>query len=81
MRQSNAHPNPTHQAVILSSGRIIPVERIGRLLVHYRWRNGITSLSTFRYDGRFHLFPKSCDLVDMLALRSASVLAQNGVKG
>ena len=51
-----------HQAVIVSSGRIIQVERLGRLLIVYRAPHvGVLGVgrhvSTCRYDKRFKLLP------------------------
>lgn len=45
----------THYAVVRCSGRIVPVERIGKLLIVYHNRR---SISTCRYDERFILLPK-----------------------
>lgn len=55
----------THFAIILSSGRIVPVERAGRLLLVMHPRTlrdriaGVRSVSTVRHDGRLHLLPAS----------------------
>ena len=54
----------THNAVIKSSGRVVPVERCGRLLfvlrpTHGMWRfMGYQDVSPCRYDDRFILLPK-----------------------
>lgn len=45
----------THYAVIVCSGRLVPVIRRGRLLIVLHSRS---SVSTCTYDGRFHLMPK-----------------------
>lgn len=57
--RSQDNTMPTHQAVIVSSGRIIQVERIGRLLIVYgRRAYGQQSVSLCKYDGRFRLLPR-----------------------
>jgi len=50
----------THFAVIVSSGRAVPVIRRGRLLmvINHVYPNGDLSISTCRYDRRFKLMPK-----------------------
>lgn len=50
----------THWAIIVSSGRMVRVERCGRLLlVHGQARHGAQSVSQCRHDGRFRLLPKT----------------------
>lgn len=65
MRDLMSFPFPyTHTAVIRSSGRLVPAERLGRLLIIYAppspggWRHG-WPVHTCRYDGRFQLLPQS----------------------
>jgi hypothetical protein len=50
----------THFALIVSSGRIVPVVRCGRLLLILRPRHGrgYDSVATCRYDSRFKLLRK-----------------------
>jgi hypothetical protein len=51
--------DPSHFAVIRSSGRKIPVVRMGRLLVVLHLpRRGQQPVSTCRYDRRFWLLPR-----------------------
>jgi hypothetical protein len=51
--------DPTHFAVIRSSGRKVPVVRMGRLLiVPHPPRRGRQPVSTCRYDRRFRLLPR-----------------------
>jgi len=45
----------THYAIIRSSGRVIPVIRLGRLLIILGHRQ---SVSTCAHDNRFFLLPK-----------------------
>ena len=46
-------------AVIVSSGRLVRVERHGRLLLVISSRPMWDSVSTCRYDERFYLLPRS----------------------
>jgi hypothetical protein len=60
--------NRTHWAIVLSSSRIVPVERLGRLLLIIRPNSGQSDVvlsacgishpvATCRYNERFHLLP------------------------
>ncbi len=50
----------THWAMILVSGRFIPVQRCGRCLIVLgrTARSGHQCVSLCTYNDRFHLFPK-----------------------
>lgn len=54
---------PTHYAVIVSSQRMVPVIRMGRLLmVLHTPSKGQQPVSTCRYDKRFALLPADMNL-------------------
>jgi hypothetical protein len=48
---------PTHYAVVTISGRIIPVQRMGRVLFVLGYRCGIVWARPHNYDHRFYLLP------------------------